>query len=132
MIVMLLAFLPDRVVRDRFRGGPDLPRFRFSFNPAVAAHTRAAALAVALDPDNQVRLDVDRAADVPYATGPDGKVTTGAAGTTALAKGLRFLSVVGFVFWIPGVRALLTRRLFPTAGAPASTPAAKPPTPAAR
>ncbi len=113
MIVMLLAFLPDRVIRDRFRGSPDLPKYRFAFDPAVEEQARAAALAVALDPDNQVRLAPEAGVTQPALTGAEGKPASGADGFGVFAKGLRFLSVVGFLLWIPGVRGLLTRKLFP-------------------
>ena len=56
MIVMLLAFLPDRVIRDRFRGRKDLPRLTLGFNPQVGVQARAAALALAVDIDNQIAL----------------------------------------------------------------------------
>ncbi len=113
MIVMFLGFLPDRVIRDRFRGGPDLPKFSFRFNPTVEPQTRAAALTVALDVDNQVSLTPDKTATGTAVVGSEGTATSGPEGTKTLSKGLRFLSVMAWVLWIPGVGALLTRRLFP-------------------
>jgi hypothetical protein len=132
MIVMFLAFLPDRVIRDRFRGGPGLPRFTFAFNPAVPAHARAAATAVALDPDNQVTPVAARGAAETAVAGADGAAKTGADGLRALSKGLRFLSLVSLLLWVPGVSRLLNRRLFPRPAPSALPPAAVPkPAPAA-
>jgi Vitamin K-dependent gamma-carboxylase len=120
MIVMLLAFLPDRVIRDRFRGGPDLPRLGYVFNPQTATHQRAAALALALDTDNQIALEPDPKAPATAVTAPDGKRATGPEGVGLLSRSLRLLSVVSFALWIPGVRGLLTKYLFPGAATPVS------------
>jgi hypothetical protein len=129
MIVMLLAFLPDAVIRDRLRGGPDLPKLAFAFGPS-APSARAAALVAAVDTDSQVALAPDPALAVPTVTDPDGKKLSGADGVTALFRSVRLLSLVSFVLWIPGVKGLLARRLFP-APASAQPPAPKPPAPAA-
>jgi hypothetical protein len=126
MIVMFIGFLPDRVVRDRFRGGPNLPRFTFAFNPAADAHARAAALALALDADNQIALKQDRAATGTSVAGADGGFHTGSDGRRVLTKGLRFLSSVSWALLVPGVSGLLTRRLFPSAPTAAAAPVALP------
>jgi hypothetical protein len=122
MIVMLIAFFPDRVIRDRFRGGPDLPRLSLTFNPQNARHARAAALALAGDVDNQVALAPDPGASAVTLNDPDNKPVTGPDGVTALFKRVRFLSIVGFVLWIPGVRSLLTKYLFPAANSGSPDP----------
>jgi len=127
MIVMFLGFMPDRVIRDRFRGGPELPKFGFAFNPGADAQARGAALAVALDVDNQVSLTPDKTATGTAVIEPAGTSVSGSVGTTALTKGLRGLSVMSWVMWIPGVSSMLTHRLFPQTVTPASE--AKPPTP---
>jgi len=134
MIVMLLAYLPDRVIRDRFRGGPDLPKFAFGFNPRTESHVKAAALAVALDVDNQVTVSPDeRAAETTVAAaGSRTPGATGAAGAGLLFRGLRLFTSLRMLLWIPGVRTLLTRRLFPPAAAPAPAAGLKTPAPAAR
>ncbi len=129
MIVMLLAYLPDRVIRDRFRGGPDLPRFTFAFNPQNETHARAAALALALDIDNQIALTPDASATETALTDARGKSATGSDAAPGLFRGLRFLSALGFVLWIPGLKGLLTRRLFPAAADPTASPGVKPPAP---
>ena len=115
MIVMLLAFLPDRVIRDRFRGGPNLSRLGLTFNPQSATHARAASLALAGDADNQIALTTSPSATAIALTGPDGKATTGPEGVTVLFKNVRLLAILGFVLWIPGVRGLLARCIFPKA-----------------
>ncbi|MBA4188472.1 MAG: hypothetical protein C0467_10745 [Planctomycetaceae bacterium] len=115
MIVMFLGFMPDRVIRDRFRGGLDLPKFTFAFNPTADTQARAAALTVALDVDNQVSLAPDKAATGTAVTGTGVAATSGPDGTKVLSKGLRFLSVISWLLLIPGVKGLLTRRLFPAA-----------------
>jgi hypothetical protein len=132
MIVMMLAFLPDRVIRDRFRGGPDLSRFAFRFNPSNATHTKAVALAVALDVDNQVTPTADSRAEATTVAVAGGTPVTGAAGAGLLFKGLRLFSALKLLLWIPGVKGLLARRLFPTAAEPKAAPSVKPPAPAAR
>lgn len=118
MVVMLLAYLPDRVIRDRFRAGPGAPRLRFTFNPQSAAQSRAAALALALDADNQIALQPDPGGTVTTLAESGGKPETGTAGVNLLWKAVRLLSGLRVVLWVPGVRSLLARRLFP-----GSTPA---------
>ncbi|MCE9567384.1 MAG: hypothetical protein K8U57_35740 [Planctomycetes bacterium] len=129
MIVMYLAFLPDRVIRDRFRGGPDLPKFAFAFNPGADAQARGAALAVALDVDNQVSLMPDKTAAGTAVTTAAGAVVSGPEGTRALTTGLRIPSVMSWALWIPGLFGLLTRRLFPQVDVTAAPSGTKPPAP---
>jgi hypothetical protein len=95
----------------------------------VDTQARGAALAVALDVDNNVSLASDKAATGTAVIEPSGASVSGTEGTLALTKGLRFLSIIAWVQWIPGVNGLLTRRLFPQVDVvpPPSTP--KPPTP---
>jgi hypothetical protein len=130
MMVMFISFMPDRVIRDRFRGSPDLPKFTFTFNPAVERETKAAAFALALDADNQITLNPDKAATATAVAAATGSPVGGPEGTRILAKGLRFLTVVGWLLWIPGVKTLLTRRLFPTTVTPTTTSGVKPSAPA--
>ena len=129
MMVMLVAFLPDGVIRDRFRGGVDLAKFAFAFGPSTAS-SRAAALVVAADTDGQVTLANEPSLAVPAVTDPAGKRLTGPEGVTAVFKSVRLLSLFWFVLWVPGVKGLFAKWLFP---APASaTPLApKPSAPAA-
>jgi hypothetical protein len=78
-----------------------------------------------------VTLVPDAALAVPAVTDPDRKRLTGPDGVTALFKSVRLLSLLSFVLWIPGVKGLLTKWVFP-APASAQPPAApKPQTPAA-
>lgn len=126
MIIMLLAFLPDQVIRDRLRGGSELPKLRLAFGSGSATATRAAALAVAADADNQLALAPEPGAGEPVLTDPQGAPRTGPDGVTALFKSLRLLAPVSFVLLVPGVRGWLARKLFP---APAAAP--QPPAPAA-
>ena len=125
MIVMLVAFFPDRCIRDRFRGGADLVRLAFTFNPQNQKHAAAAALAVAVDVDNQIALEADQsAAAVAVSPGPP----PGDPGILAsFFRNLRLLSPLGFLLWLPGVRALLTGRLFPNGESAASGLPLKPP-----
>jgi hypothetical protein len=132
MIVMLLAYLPDRVIRDRFRGGPDLKKFAFTLNPASASHAKAAALAVALDVDNQIALKPDDRATEPAVATAGAAPASGAGGAALLYRGLRLFTSLWLLLWIPGVKFLLTRKLFPTAADPRAAPSVKPPAPAAR
>ena len=55
-----------------------------------------------------------------------------AAGAGLLFRGLRLFTSLRMLLWIPGVRTLLTRRLFPPAAAPAPAAGLKTPAPAAR
>lgn len=130
MIIMFLSFMPDRVIRDWFRGSPTAPKYRFTFDPANDKQSRAAALAVALDVDNQVILQRDKLATGTTVTSPEETVTAGSEGVGVLSRGLRFLSSMSWLLWIPGVKMLLARKLFPrTDTTPTTT--TKPPTAAA-
>jgi hypothetical protein len=128
MIIMLIAFFPDRVIRDRFRGGLDLVRIALNFNPQNAKQARAAALAAAVDVDNQITLNADKkAAEVSVTAATDEKAddwkvtdAKGATGQTALLtlfKNLRLTSWLGFVLWVPGMKAFLAKRLLTTSPA---------------
>ncbi len=130
MIVMLLAYLPDAVVRDRFRGGPGLAKLAFAFGAAPTS-ARAAALVVAADTEAQVTLIPEAALAVPTVTDPTGKKVSGADGVTALFRSVRLLSIVSFVLWVPGVRGLLAKRLFPPPASAQAPPAPQPPAPTA-
>ena len=115
MIIMLIAFFPDRVIRDRFRGGLDLVRIAFTFNPQNQKHARAATLAVAADVDNQITLNPDKkATEVSISTAKDEKPVTGQTAFLSLFKNLRLTSWLGFVLWVPGMKALLSLSLLPT------------------
>jgi hypothetical protein len=122
MIIMLIAFFPDRVIRDRFRGGVNLVRLIVTFNPANQKHAQAATLAVAVDIDNQITLNPDKNASVvSVVTDADGsRADTGQSAVLSLFQHLRLTSVLGFVLWVPGIKALLANRLFPVAKAPTS------------
>jgi hypothetical protein len=122
MIVMLIAFFPDRVIRDRFRGGANLVRLVLTFNPQNQKQAQAAALAVATDIDNQITLNPDKNASVvAVKTGSEGKTAdTGQSALLALSQHLRLTSLLGFVLWVPGIKTLLSKRLFPSAKSPTS------------
>ncbi len=131
MMIMIIAFLPDGVIRDRLRGGADLAKLAFAFNSASATSASAAALVAAADTDGQVTLTAEPGLVTPAVTDPERKRLSGPEGVTVLFKSVRLLSVLSFVLWIPGVKGLLAKWLFP---APASTTpptAPKPPAPAA-
>jgi len=131
MIVMLLAFIPDRVIRDRFRSRIELPKLSLMLNPQNALHVRAAALALAGDVDNQIALAPSSSASNVTLTDPNHVLATGQQGVAALFKNVRFLAILGFVLWIPGVRGLLTKCLFPGAMTPARDAKSSAPTPRA-
>ena len=113
MIVMLLAFIPDGVIRDRLRGAPTLPKLAFAFNPVAALSARAAALVAAVDSDTQVSLTPEQALVTPTVTDPAGKKQTGGEGVKVLFRSVRLLTPLSFILWIPGVKTFLARRLFP-------------------
>ena len=114
MIVMLLAFLPDRVIRDRFRSGPDLPRFRWCFRLSRDAECRAAAWIAAIDVDNQVRLQpVNAEQETPYLLRGDGESLRNQQAVQVLVSSLRLAPLLLPLWWMPGVRGWLVRRLFP-------------------
>jgi hypothetical protein len=114
MIVMLLAFLPDRVVRDRFRGALDLAKLSLTFNPQKADHARAAALTLAGDVDNQIALVPNPTVTTVTFMDSDKKAVSGLDGVMTLFKQVRFPAMLGFVLWIPGARVLLSKYLFPS------------------
>lgn len=126
MIVMLVAFLPDLVIRDRLRGGPDLPKLSFAFGPS-APSTRAAALVAAADTEGQVALGPDAGQAVPVVSAADGKRASGADGVAALFRSVRLLSMLSFVLWVPGVKGRLARLLFPASASSPPSPLAPPP-----
>ena len=113
MIVMILAYLPDRVVRDRFRGGTDLAKLTLTFNPQAADHACAAALAVGADIDNQIALAPNKDATLVTIAGPDLKPIGGSDGVAAYFKHVRLPAIFRFLLWVPGLRGLLAAVLFP-------------------
>ena len=129
MMVMLLAFLPDGVIRDQLRAGARAARLAFAFAPA-APSARAAALVAAADTDGQVTLAPEPGLAVPAVTDPAGARQTGPAGVAALFQSVRLLSLFAWVLWVPGVKGLFAKLLFPAAPG-AAPPAPKPPAPAA-
>jgi len=116
MMLMLVSFLKDGVIRDRFRGSADLPKVGFAFDPARPEQQRAAALATAADTDNQLVLKPEPGLAAPTAAPPTGEKVSGADGTRALFRHLRFLGLLPFLL-LPGVKGVLTKRLFPAAPA---------------
>jgi hypothetical protein len=114
MMTMLLVFLPPGVIRDRLRGGPGLPGAAVTFDPADERSARAAAAAVAADVDAQLTLEPRKGAATTVTA--DGVSASGPAAVAALFARLRLLRAVRWVLWVPGVAALLARRLFPTKG----------------
>ncbi len=110
MMVMLVAFLKDGVIRDRFRGGADLPKVEFAFDPARPEQQRAAALATAADTDGQLELKPEPGLAAPVVTPPSGEKLSGPDGTRALFRHLRFLGLLPFLLPLKG---FLTKRLFP-------------------
>ena len=113
MVVMLLAFLPDRVIRDRFRGGTGLKKLSLTFNPQKAEQARAAALALAADVDNQVSLAPSSSAATVTLSGPDKKPVSGPEGVSTMFQEVRLPAILRWVLWIPGAKAVLTHYLFP-------------------
>lgn len=118
MIIMLVAFFPDRVIRDRFRGAATLARLGLSFNPQNPKHVQAVSLAVAADIDNQIALDPERNASVVSVTADGKKPVAGGGALSELFQNLRLTSFLGFLLWIPGIKLLLTKRMFPAAKTP--------------
>lgn len=132
MVVMVLAFVPDGVIRDRLRGGANLVKLAFAFNPASTVSARAAALAVATDTDAQVSLVPESSLVTPTVTNPEGKKLSGTDGVSTLFRSVRLLAPFRFVLWIPGVSGLFARFLFPAPKPPiAPPPVTRPPAPAA-
>jgi hypothetical protein len=112
MMVMLVAFLKDGVIRDRFRGGANLAKVGFAFDPARPEQQRAAALATAADTDGQLVLKPEPGIAAPTVTAPGGEKLSGSDGTRALFRNLRFLGLLPFLL-LPGVKGWITKRLFP-------------------
>lgn len=111
MLIMLLAYLPPGVIRDRLRGKRDGLPVRLGCDPAVPAQARAAALLAAADLDAQVTLDPAKGKAVPALTTADGKPADP-------FRTLRLLKPLG---WVPGAAAAARGWLFP-----APKPAAEP------
>jgi hypothetical protein len=122
MMVMLLAFMPAGVIRDRLRGGPGLPRLWFGFDPGAPGQARAAALVAAADADAQVTLEPAKGTEQPAVRTADRRLLTGVAAAGALFGTLRLLRFARHLLWVPGVAGLAGRYVSPA-------PAAKPPQP---
>jgi hypothetical protein len=131
MMVMILAFMPDRVIRDRLAGGLGLKRLAFLFNPSSASSARAAALVVAADTDAQVTLTPEPGLASPVVVDPEGKRQSGADGVGALFRHVRLLSMVRLVSLVPGVKGLWARWFCPTPAQPAPPTAPRPGAPTA-
>ncbi|MBP3957123.1 hypothetical protein J8F10_17805 [Gemmata sp. G18] len=128
MIVMLLAYMPDFVIRDRLRGGVNLAKVKFAFDSGSEPARRAAALALAADTEGQVLLAPEPALGTPVLTDAGGTRYSDARGVTALFRSVRILAPIAPVLWVPGVRGLLAKRLFPApAGAVPPAPTAPAP-----
>ena len=112
MMVMLLAYFPPFVVRDRLRGGPDLPTLGYGFDAANAASAHAAALVAAVDVENQAALEPKPGLKQPALVAA-GVPITGTDPVNALFGSLRLLRPFKWVLWVPGVKGLFTRLLFP-------------------
>jgi hypothetical protein len=159
MMTMLLVYLPPGVIRDRLRGGPDLPRLRYAFEAADPDQARAAAIVAALDIDAQVAIDLKKGTAQPSVTvlpepattevrlargvGSPGLVvaapleatTTGPAAVATLFRNLRLLRVLRLALVLPGATHLLARWASPPRPAdsqpPTGGPKTGPPSPAA-
>jgi hypothetical protein len=117
MMTMMLAYFPAGVIRDRLRGGPDLPKLSFGYDPGDERQARAAALVTAADVDAQVRLEPGKRYQQPIAA--------------TLFSQLRLLSLFRVLLFVPGLSTVLGRLFTPAAAPARRTPAAGPPTPTA-
>jgi hypothetical protein len=111
MMVMLLSYFPSSVIRSRLKGSADLPKFGYGFDPANAP--QAASLLASLDVENQAALEPKPGVNRPMLT-TGGLPISGADPVSVLFSSLRLLRPFRWVLWIPGVKGILTRQLFPT------------------
>lgn len=132
MMTMLLVFFPPGVIRDRLRGGPDLPKLGFGFDANDPKQARAAAVVAAADIDGRVTETPARGRQQAIVTAP-GKMLQGAEAVSALFADLRLLRVFRFVLFIPGIAGLLARLIVPgpAGGGGPGAPRPGPPAPAA-
>lgn len=114
MMVMLLAYMPPGVIRDRLRGGPGLPKLRFGFDPAVPAQARAAALVSAADADGQVSLEPAAGVAQPTVRGA-AESRTGAAAAGELFGTLRLLRFARHLLKLPGASGVAGKWVSPAA-----------------
>jgi hypothetical protein len=129
------VYLPPGVIRDRLRGGPDLSKLGFGFDPADPRQARAAAVVAAADIDSQVAVEPKRGRDLPAVTA-GGEPYRGAAAVRELFTNLRLLGTARVLLFVPGVSGLVARWLALSSGSSGSPPAANgprtgPPAPAA-
>jgi hypothetical protein len=111
MMVMLLAFIPPRVFREQLRGKPD-PKLTLAANTADPPGQRTAAAVAALDVEGQVALAAKKTGPAELRAAGGEPATNGEAVSLLFSK-LRLLRPLRFALWVPGVRGLLARRLFP-------------------
>lgn len=125
MMVLLLSYLPGRVIRESLLGAAG-GKAGLRFDPKSDAQARAAARVLALDAAGQVAAEPSEKAGAVTLTGLGGPPRTGAAAVWPLARTLRLLRPVSVLFLVPGVSAVAARLLFPTTteGNAAGKPAA--------
>ena len=112
MMAMLLAFIPPRVFRQQL-GSTAGPKLTLAANPTDPTDGRTVAAVAALDGDAQVTLETKKAggAALREESGPQ---ATGPAAVALLFGKLRLLRPLRWVLWVPSVKGLLAKRLFPT------------------
>ena len=122
---------PLPVVWRELRSPVDRPASGMAVPLATVEHAARIKARLALTSDRMNRAVPKLAVFLPTVIDPDRKKLTGPDGVTALFRSLRLLRLSSFVLWVPGVRGLLAKVLFPS---PVSAPpptAPKPPAPAA-
>jgi hypothetical protein len=124
MMVMLVAFMPPGVIRDRLRGGTGLARLGYGFDPGAPAQARAAAIVAAADADGQVKLEAATGTEQPAVTTPEKKALTGTAAAVALFGTLRLLRFARHLLLVPGVAGLAGKYVSPAPAAKAQPPVA--------
>jgi hypothetical protein len=112
MVVMLVCFMPDYVIRDRLRGSANWLKLKFAYNPTSPQSVRAAALAVAVDIENQVTLVPEPAGSAPAFIDATGQRQSGEAAVKPFWKSLRLLSPFAWLLLLPGVKSRCAKRLF--------------------
>jgi hypothetical protein len=105
MLALLLSYIPGAAISSQLFGSTPRSKLTIRVNAAREADTRAAAMALAVDTENQVEVASTHDS---FAVAVDQKTATGRDATSLLFSTLSALKSFGWLKWIPGVSRRLS------------------------